>query len=213
MQFMSEYDPTVYIVDDDATLRESLQWLLESIDLPTKAFASGGEFLADCPDGAQGCILLDVRMPGNSGLNVLSELKENGVGIPVLFITGHGDVPMCVQAFKGGAVDFIEKPCNDQMLLDSVQRALEQDRERFQAARYRRRVNALVHSLTPRERDVFRPLAQGKSTRAIAEELDLSPKTVEAYRGRVMNRLGTRNISELVRLAVTAGVIAEEVEV
>ena len=209
---MSDYDPTVFIVDDDPSLRDSLKWLLESVRLKVMAFDSGQDFLARYPRGERGCILLDVRMPGGGGLNALAAFQTQGIDLPVVFITGHADVSLCVQAFRGGASDFIEKPFHDQMLLDSVQRALDKDRTSFETLRYSQRIAARVAELTPREADIFRPLVEGRSTREIAELLELSPKTVEAYRLRVMKRMQADNLSALVRMAITAGGLPLEVE-
>lgn len=195
----------VYVVDDDQGLLDSTVWLLESVGLQALPFASGQAFLEACVDDGPACVLLDVRMPGLGGMAVQQALRERGLEIPVIFVSGHADVPIVVRAFKAGACDFIEKPYNDQLLLDSVQAALER------AGRTRRgdlaQVQARIDALTPRERDVFVPLAQGLSNREVAERLGVSVKTVDLYRGRVMKRLQAQSLAELVGMAIACGVV------
>ncbi|WP_337158365.1 response regulator transcription factor [Pseudomonas putida] len=195
----------VYVVDDDQGMLDSTVWLLESVGLRALPFTSGQAFLEVCDDREPACVLLDVRMPGLGGLAVQAALRERGLDIPVIFVSGHADVPIVVRAFKAGACDFIEKPYNDQLLLDSVQAALDQVRRRHQDSEALATVQARIDGLTPRERDVFIPLVQGLSNREVAEQLGVSVKTVDLYRGRVMKRLQAASLPELVGMAIACG--------
>lgn len=195
----------VYVVDDDQGMRDSTVWLLESVGLQGVPFASGQAFLDACVDDGPACVLLDVRMPGLGGMAVQQALRERGLQIPVIFVSGHADVPIVVRAFKAGASDFIEKPYSDQLLLDSVQAALERAGQARQDDLALAAVQARLDALTPRERDVFVPLAQGLNNREIAERLGISVKTVDLYRGRVMKRLQAGSLAELVGMAIACG--------
>ncbi|QHG64606.1 response regulator transcription factor [Pseudomonas putida] len=197
----------VYVVDDDQGMRDSTVWLLESVGLQGVPFASGQAFLEACVDDGPACVLLDVRMPGLGGMAVQQALRERGLQIPVIFVSGHADVPIVVRAFKAGASDFIEKPYSDQLLLDSVQAALERAGQARQDDLVLAAVQARVDALTPRERDVFVPLAQGLNNREIAERLGISVKTVDLYRGRVMKRLQAGSLAELVGMAIACGAV------
>ncbi|MBC3497607.1 response regulator [Pseudomonas kermanshahensis] len=197
----------VYVVDDDQGMRDSTVWLLQSVGLEALSFASGQAFLDACIDDGPACVLLDVRMPGLGGLAVQQLMKERGLDLPVIFVSGHADVPIVVRAFKAGACDFIEKPYSDQLLLDSVQAALERAGRARQSDQALAQVQARVDGLTPRERDVFVPLAQGLNNREIAERLGVSVKTVDLYRGRVMKRLQAGSLAELVGMAIACGVV------
>lgn len=193
--------PGVAIVDDDDDLRESLSWLLDSVGLHTRAYASGEAFLDDDPQ-RHDVILLDVRMPRLSGLQVQQRLQDLDACPPVIMITGHGDAAMAVAALKAGAVDFIEKPFNQQQLIDILQQALT---EQHQRADHRQRLADLQQryaALRPREQDVLREVACGFTSREIAEHLALSAKTVEVYRQRIMKALGVTRLAHLVRLSV-----------
>ncbi|HDS1818876.1 TPA: response regulator transcription factor [Pseudomonas putida] len=192
----------VYVVDDDQGMRDSTVWLLQSVGLEALSFASGQAFLDACMDDGPACVLLDVRMPGLGGLAVQQLMRERGLELPVIFVSGHADVPIVVRAFKAGASDFIEKPYSDQLLLDSVQAALERAGRARQDNQALAQVQARIDGLTPRERDVFVPLAQGLSNREIAERLGVSVKTVDLYRGRVMKRLQAGSLAELVGMAI-----------
>ncbi|QOR38193.1 response regulator transcription factor [Billgrantia diversa] len=198
--------PCIAVVDDDEALRDSLAWLLDSVGLDTRAFADGEAFLAAEPD-AFGAVLLDVRMPGLSGLQVQQRLIERGDTAPIIFMTGHGDVPMAVAALKAGAFDFIEKPFNQQQLIDAVQQALaEHQRQRAVLQRIdtlRERYDAL----RPKERDILVLVAEGMTSREIAEHLAVSAKTVEVYRLRAMKALVADNLAELVRICVALGLV------
>ncbi len=202
---MTAYTPTVYIVDDDPGMLESTAWLLDSVGIRHRTFANGAAFLDALEPRMQGCVLLDVRMPGMGGLNVQQALQERAVDLPVIFISGHADVPMVIRAFRGGASDFIEKPFNEQELLDSVQRAIEKDRRDHARVARGTEARRRFAQLTPREQDLIRPLITGLRSREIAEQLGVGARTVELYRGRVMQKLQVRNVAELVRLAVVAG--------
>lgn len=197
----------VYVVDDDQGMLDSTLWLLESVGLTGVPFTSGRAFLEACDATANACVLLDVRMPGMGGLNVQEEMRVRGIDLPVIFVSGHADVPIVVRAFKAGAVDFIEKPYNEQLLLDSVQQAL--DRRPAQPRRDARlaEVQARLDQLTPRERDVLLPLVRGYTNREVAEQLDISVKTVDLYRSRVMKRMQAETLPELVGMAIAAGLV------
>ena len=197
----------VYVVDDDQGMRDSTVWLLQSVGLEALSFAGGQAFLDACIDDGPACVLLDVRMPGLGGLAVQQLMKERGLDLPVIFVSGHADVPIVVRAFKAGACDFIEKPYSDQLLLDSVQAALERAGRARQSDQALAQVQARVDGLTPRERDVFVPLAQGLNNREIAERLGVSVKTVDLYRGRVMKRLQAGSLAELVGMAIACGAV------
>ena len=198
-------DAMVYVVDDDEAVRDSLVVLLESASYRVMAFESGDAFLAAGRLEGEGCVLSDIRMPGMDGLQLQAELNRRKVALPVLFITGHGDVPVAVSAMKAGAVDFIEKPFEEEALLRSIDRAVKLS----QAARHREaeRADTLerVAQLTAREREVMERLAEGKQNKVIAIELGISPRTVEIHRARVMEKMAARSVSDLVRAVLTAG--------
>ncbi len=197
----------VYVVDDDQRMLDSTVWLLESVGLKARPFTSGREFLDAGPNAAHACVLLDVRMPGLGGLAVQEEMRRRGIELPVIFVSGHADVPIVIRAFKAGAVDFIEKPYNEQLLLDSVQQALS-SRERQQASRSGQgELAQRLAALTPRERDVFLPLVRGYTSREVAEQLNISVKTVDLYRARVMKRMQAGTLPDLVGMAIAAGLV------
>ena len=200
--------PKVYVVDDDQGMLDSTLWLLESVGLKGVPFTSGRAFLEACDAAANACVLLDVRMPGMGGLNVQEEMRARGIDLPIIFVSGHADVPIVVRAFKAGAVDFIEKPYNEQLLLDSVQQALA-SRARPAGGGDARlaEVQVRLDSLTPRERDVLLPLVRGYTNREVAEQLQISVKTVDLYRSRVMKRMQAESLPELVGMAIAAGLL------
>ncbi|MBX3646474.1 MAG: response regulator transcription factor [Rhodocyclaceae bacterium] len=189
----------VYIVDDDEPMRDSLQWLLESQGFAVTAFASAEDFLAACREGMAGCIVLDVRMPGMSGLELYEKLNARRCTLPVIFITGHGDVPMAVSALKKGAVDFIEKPFGDQDMLRLIVQCLELDRanraRQLEAAAAAQR----LAGLTEREAEVMDLILAGRLNKQIADVLNISIKTVEVHRGRIMDKMQVRTVAELVQ--------------
>lgn len=191
-----------YVIDDDKAVRESLRWLIESVGLPVETYHSAREFLMSFKDTRPGCIVLDVRMPEMSGLELQEHLAARDVKLPIIVITGHGDVPMAVRALKGGAIDFIEKPFNDQALLDRIQHALQdniEDRSKWAALDHARKGLA---QLTKREHEVLERVIKGESSKRIAAELGLSTKTVEAHRAKIMQKLRVKSVAELVRVAV-----------
>ncbi|WP_394132129.1 response regulator transcription factor [Marinobacter nauticus] len=204
---MPDTHNTVYVVDDDAGMLESTQWLLESVGLKVKAYSDGRQFLDAVEDQRPGCVVLDIRMPGLGGLNVQEELQKRGLDVPIIFVSGHADVPIVVRAFKSGAFDFIEKPFNEQLLLDSVQQALQDADDPAPIATPAASTEALIASMTRREKDVFLPLAQGYTSKEIAEQLDVSVKTIDLYRARVMKRLGAERLPDVTGLAIAAGLL------
>jgi RNA polymerase sigma factor (sigma-70 family) len=198
---------TVFVVDDDQAMRNSLKWLIESVGVAVKSFASADEFLAQYQSGRAGCLVLDVRMPGMSGLELLEHLALRNVHIPAVIITGHGDVPMAVRAMKGGAIDFIEKPFNDEALLDAIRRAIAYEEQQRSFHSEHVQIQKRLSHLTPREHEVMAMVTAGKSNKEIANALGVSAKTIEAHRARVMEKMQAGSLAELVRmaLAVNAG--------
>ena len=199
--------PLVYVVGDDPALRDSLRYLLESVGLRTLAFADTEGFLTAYQPDHPGCLLLDIRIPGRNDLSSQQLLRDRGIDVPVVIITGHGDVTMAVTAMKQGALDFIEKPFNDQLLLDCVHNALAEDRARRCARSRRRDLLCRFDTLTPREQDVLRQVVEGLSNREIAEALSLSRKTVEVHRAKVMQKMGADTLSQLIRMAMAIDIL------
>ncbi len=195
-------EPTVFIVDDDLAVARSLRWLIESVQLKVETFASAQAFLDGYDAAKPGCLVLDVRMPGMSGIELQERLTAQRIRVPIIFITGHGDVQMAVRAVQAGAFDFIEKPFNDQDLLDRMQRAISFDAERRERDSLRDQLSALVASLTPREREVMDLVVAGMSNKAVANTLGLSAKTVEVHRAKVMEKMNARSVSDLVRMSM-----------
>ena len=197
---MSDNKGTVYIVDDDEAVRDSIGMLLDSVDVDYASFAGGDEFLAGFENLTHGCLVLDIRMPGMSGLELQQKLLEMGAKIPIIFITGHGDIPMAVEAMRRGAVDFIRKPFRDQELLDRINEALFLDAREVEESANAERVRELVNSLTERERQVFERVCEGQANKVMAAEMNISERTVEIHRGQVMHKTGVRSLAALVRL-------------
>jgi FixJ family two-component response regulator len=193
-------DPTVFIVDDDQEVREAIRLLMDSIGLAAEGFASAQAYLEGFDPARPGCLVLDVRMKGMSGLDLQQRLAEEPLHPPIIVITGHGDVPMAVRAVKNGAVDFIEKPFNDQLLLDAVHRALEQDAARRGQASRLADIRERLERLTPREREILDQVIAGKRNKVIAADLNISQSTVEAHRAKVMEKMEARSLSELMRM-------------
>lgn len=201
---MADDRPTIFVVDDDEALRKSIGYLVESIGLNSASFASAQDFLDKASPDTPGCVLLDVRMPGMSGLDLLEQLAERGFIAPVIVITGHADVPMAVRALKAGAMEFIEKPFNDQTLLDTVQRAIEADDEKRRLLGDRRKILERLETLTPREREVMELVVSGNANKEAAARLGLSEKTIEVHRSRVMKKMRATNAADLIRMVLEA---------
>ena len=198
---MSSNEPIVAVVDDDAAVRDAIKDLLESVGISVKTFSSGREFLAAERVDAPGCLILDVRLPGMSGLDFQRELAAAKIEIPVIFITGHGDIPMTVQAMKAGAIDFLTKPFRDQELLDAIHKAVDRDRERRQQQAEVAQLRKRYEALTPREREVMTLVIQGLLNKQIAAELGTSETTVKIHRGQVMRKMEADSVPDLVRMA------------
>ncbi len=192
----------VHVIDDDAAVRDSLRFLFESAGLAVRSYDSAAAFIEQIGAHSVGCVLTDVRMPGFDGIALLRRLAELGVKLPVIVMTGHADVPLAVQALKEGALDFIEKPLDDDRLLNSVQAALEAGRRRRAEAAGIDAIAARLASLTPREREVLDGLAAGHPNKTIAYDLGTSPRTIEVHRGRVMEKMQARSLADLVRMVL-----------
>jgi FixJ family two-component response regulator len=205
MNSMSHGEQTVFIVDDEGSVRDSQRWLLESIRLHVETFESAEAFLASYTQERSGCLVLDVRMPGISGPELMDQLNCIGAPIPIIFLSAHGDVPLTVRAMKGGAFDFLQKPYNNQEFLDRVRQALALD---LQSRSQRKRVDdysTKVATLTMREQQILERVVQGQTNKAIARDLAISFKTVEAHRSRLMRKMGVVSFAELLQKALTRG--------
>ena len=199
---MKERSPTVFIVDDDEAVRSSLRLLIKSVGLIPSALGSARELLEKYDPAQPGCLVLDVRMPEMSGLELQEQLNRQGAVIPVIFITGHGDVPMAVEAMQAGAFDFLQKPFRDQDLIDRIQRALEKDRVNRTVLNERSLIRERLESLTPREREVLDMVSSGKPNKIMAADLGVSQRTVEIHRSRVMEKMGASSLAQLVRMVM-----------
>ncbi len=195
--------PTVHVVDDDDAMRRALDTLFSTVGYQTAVFSRASEFLANFTTDSAGCLVLDIRMPDMSGLELQQHLNRMGSMLPVIFITGHGDVPMAVQAMKEGAFEFIQKPFRNQDLLDRINHALKQDAEFRNVVARRAEVLHRLESLTPRERQVMDMVVDGAANKVIAIDLDLSERTVEIHRAKVMEKMGARSVAHLVKLHLT----------
>jgi FixJ family two-component response regulator len=198
-------EPIVFVIDDDASMRRALTNLFESVGLQVEVFGSAPEMLQSKPDVAS-CLVLDIRLPGLSGLDFQTELAKANIHIPIIFMTGHGDIPMTVRAMKGGAVDFLTKPFRDQDMLDAVLTAIERDRKRREAEKIVADLKALFETLTSREREVLALVASGLMNKQVAAELGLAEITVKIHRGHIMKKMGARSMADLVRKAETLGI-------
>jgi FixJ family two-component response regulator len=196
-------EPTVFIVDDDDAVRRFLTGLIQSIDLAVEVYASAKDFLDAYQPGRPGCLLLDVRMPGMSGLELQRELAERSVELPVVILTGHGNVPVAVQAMKAGAVDFIEKPFNNELLLDRIQTAVAQSLQSSSEREKHDETLRRLDTLTPRERQIFDLVVTGETNKSIAYRLTISEKTVEIHRASVMRKMRAKSLASLVYMAVS----------
>jgi len=206
MTTAAEPQPTVFVIDDDEALRTALSSLFRSVGLQVKALASAPEFLQiRLPEGPS-CLVLDVRLPGLSGLDFQAELNKANIHIPIIFMTGHGDIPMTVQAMKAGAVEFLPKPFRDQDMLDAVQIGLEQDRKRRKSASDTSKLKSNFVSLTPREQEIMAFVTAGLMNKQIAGEIGVSEITVKVHRGNVMRKMDAKSLAELVRMADALGI-------
>jgi len=196
---------TVMVVDDDPGIRNAMRILLRSVGLECRLFASAQEFLDAYQPSQIGCLVLDIRMPGMSGLELQEQLNRRGAVIPVIFMSGHGDIPMAVEAMQHGAFDFLQKPFRDQELLDRIQRAIAKHQQVSKSLGEHDRIRALLELLTPREREVLDLMTQGKQNKAIAQVLDVSPRTIEIHRARVMEKMNAHSVAELVRMMLDMG--------
>ena len=194
----------LHVIDDDAGLREALAFLLEVNGIKARFYETGNAFLDALPV-EEGCLLTDVRMPGITGLELVRELKRRSIDLPVIVMTGHGDISLAVEAMKAGVSDFIEKPFNDEVLISALHAACERRKDKTGPAAARQAAELRLASLSPREREVLTGVVEGKLNKIIAFELDISPRTVEIYRANLMSKTGARNISELMRIALAAG--------
>jgi len=199
-------EPTVFVVDDDPGILSSLRWLLESVRLPVETYDSARRFLETCAPDRPGCLLLDLRMPGLGGLELQSLLRERGYRLPVIFVTGHGDVPAAVRALKAGAFDFFEKPFNDHELLARIQDALAHDRDTRAGLELKTSVEERVRVLTPRQRGILDLVVAGATSKDIARELGLSLSTVEGHRIKILKRMNATGLADLVRMITSSGI-------
>jgi FixJ family two-component response regulator len=199
---MAQTRPTVFVVDDDASVLDSLQFLLKSVGIDAETFSSAYEFLEVYDPDKPGCLVLDVRMPGMSGLELQEELVARGSALPIIFLTAHADVPMAVTAVKTGATDFIQKPFRDQELLDKIQHAIEQNARLREELAEHSQIARRIASLTPREREVMALIVEGRANKVIAHELGLSQRTVEIHRARVMEKMQAESVALLVQMVM-----------
>jgi len=198
------HEPIVHIIDDDPDVRSSLEWLMGTVQLRVATYADASEFLAKFDAEPPGCIVLDVRMPGMSGLELQDELEQRGVDLPVIIITGHGEVPMAVNAMKAGAMDFLEKPVSRQLLLDRVHQAIDGNRQRRAQLQWSGELRQRLESLTPREREILDRIIEGELSKQIAFALSISERTVEAHRAKIMSKMKAESVADLVRKVLTA---------
>jgi FixJ family two-component response regulator len=203
---MGEAESKVFIIDDDPLYRESSERLVRSVGFSVQSFESASDFLASRRPDVPSCLILDVRLPGLSGLDLQQELAEAGVHIPIIFVTGYGDIPMSVQAMKAGAVEFLEKPFRDQVLLDAIRQAIAVDRTARQQQARNAELRRRYDSLTPREREVFKCVVSGMLNKQIADELRATERTIKFHRGHLMLKMQVNSLAELVRLAEALGI-------
>lgn len=204
-------DQTIHVIDDDDAARDSLAFLLQSADLNVVTYDSAKSFISSLPKANAGCVITDVRMPGMSGVDLLRRLKELGIEIPIIVITGHGDVQLAVEAMKTGAVDFLEKPFDDEVMLASVRTALSKRERAAHHDAERLALHERLAALSSREREVLEGLVEGHPNKVIAFNLGISPRTVEIYRANVMTKMKAESLSELVRLALVSGMLKPDI--
>ena len=197
---MSTFEPTVFVVDDDQAVRRFLCGLITSVDIPVESYASAQDFLDSYEPGHPGCLLLDIRMPGMSGLELQQELDRRAIDLPVIILTGHGNVQVAVNAMKAGAVDFVEKPFNNELLLDRIQRALSDSVKVRETRLEQEEIKARMARLTPREREVLERVIAGDTNKGVARRLGISDKTVELHRSRVMEKMKAGSLAALVKM-------------
>ena len=202
----STKEPIVFVVEDDASMRRALTNLFQSVGLEVEVFGSASEMLENKLPDVASCLVLDIRLPGLSGLDFQTELTKAGIHIPIIFMTGHGDIPMSVRAMKGGAVDFLTKPFRDQDMLDAVVSAIERDRKRRESDKVITNLQALLETLTPREREILALVSSGLMNKQIAAELGLAEITVKIHRGHIMKKMGAKSLLDLVMKAETLGI-------
>ena len=198
----SDQRPTVYVVDDDESVRTLWRWLMESNGIAVKTFATAADFIESYRNGGAGCLVLDLKLPGMSGLELQQYLNRKDVEIPIVFVTGYGDVPAAVSALKGGAVDFIQKPFSHREVLSIIEKAFQRDAENREKRARRSRIAGRLAMLTEREREVLQRVIEGKPNKIIAADLDISMKTVEFHRAKVMEKMGVTSVAELVQFAM-----------
>jgi FixJ family two-component response regulator len=200
---MTDIQQTVYVVEDDEAVRDSLELLLQSDDKPVKTYDSANAFLKSYSDAMAGCIVLDIRMPGMDGMELQKKLNDKHSILPIIFVTGHGDVPMAVDAMKDGAIDFIQKPYREEALLEKIEAALVQDRQQRKSLGEKQEIVRRIKSLTPREHEIMDRMIAGQANKVIAIELEISQRTVEIHRSRVMHKMGTHSLAHLVRMVLS----------
>ncbi|MBQ0832415.1 response regulator FixJ [Marinobacter sp.] len=200
---MTDIQQTVYVVEDDEAVRDSLELLLKSDGKLVKTYENAAVFLKDYSETMAGCIVLDIRMPGMDGMELQKKLNDKHSILPIIFVTGHGDVPMAVDAMKEGAVDFIQKPYREEALLEKIEAALEQDLEQRKTLDEKQEIIRRIKSLTPREHEIMDRMIEGQANKVIAIELEISQRTVEIHRSRVMHKMGTHSLAHLVRMVLS----------
>jgi two-component system response regulator FixJ len=204
------FDSTVHVIDDDEALRDSLTFLLRTARIDVQSYPSAAAFLEALPEANLSCVITDVRMPGMSGIDLLRRLRERKICVPVIVITGHGDIPLAVEAMRIGAIDFLEKPFDDEVLIASVKAALRQKEGEAKRQGERADIEGRLAALSNRERDVLGGLVAGRANKQIAYDLGISPRTVEIYRANLMSKMKAGSLSDLVRMALIAGIVAGE---
>jgi two-component system, LuxR family, response regulator FixJ len=200
---MADSQQTVYVVEDDEAVRDSLELLLKSDGKSVKTYDNANAFLKDYSESMAGCIVLDIRMPGMDGMELQKKLNDRHSILPIIFVTGHGDVPMAVDAMKEGAVDFIQKPYREETLLEKIEAALQQDEEQRKTLGEKQEILRRVKTLTPREHEIMDRMIEGQANKVIAIELEISQRTVEIHRSRVMHKMGTHSLAHLVRMILS----------